>query len=124
MLLQLCSFKGRARRKEYWLVALCVGVFGEILNRACGLENGLLDNTDYSAFLEMNTTSQVLFCVIYLILILITIATSARRCHDLGHNGWWQLIPFYGIWMAFVPGESGTNKYGPDPKEMESVDEQ
>jgi uncharacterized membrane protein YhaH (DUF805 family) len=45
-------------------------------------------------------------------------ALSARRLHDVGRSGWWQLIPLtivgiipYLIWVLRA-GDSEANKYG------------
>jgi uncharacterized protein YegL len=39
-----------------------------------------------------------------------------KRAHDLGLSGWYVLIPFFGFWLFFAPGEAGPNKFGPDPR--------
>lgn len=98
--MKLLSFKGRTRRRDYWLISFGVGIglsFGEI-------------------FAE---TYPLLYLIIFIPLFWISIANGAKRCHDLGHNGWWQLIPLYCFWMAFQDGQSIANEYGPSPKDTE-----
>ncbi|MFV0553539.1 MAG: DUF805 domain-containing protein [Mangrovibacterium sp.] len=44
-------------------------------------------------------------------------AQNAKRCHDIGKSGWWQMIPLYIFWLFFKKGQKGANKYGFDPKQ-------
>lgn len=54
--------------------------------------------------------------IIILPLFWVLLAQGAKRCHDMGNNGWWQIIPLYGLWMLFDEGQKRSNNYGKDPK--------
>ncbi|MEI6312712.1 MAG: DUF805 domain-containing protein [Bacteroidota bacterium] len=48
------------------------------------------------------------------------LAQGAKRCHDRGNSGWFQLIPFYILWMLFADSDKGINEYGLNPKGIEN----
>lgn len=109
----LGNFEGRASRPEFWwwvlflwLINLVVNVFtgglGAILGG--GTEFGVLTFIGY---------------IIWIIIILATIAVGARRLHDSGRSGWLQLLwllPCIGPIILIIfwaqPGNPGDNKYG------------
>ncbi len=102
MFSRIFSFKGRIRRLEYGLTMLAYYL--------------------WSLPMDVMTEDQIppTYAIIYLATILpilwILFAQGAKRCHDRGNSGWYQLIPFYGFWMLFADSESGKNKYGECPK--------
>lgn len=100
------SFKGRIRRTEYWLSLFIYNIFNVFLT--------------VSAVMVGQSTQYVPLFALAIILIIPAIwfmwSQGARRCHDLGHSGWFQLIPFYGLWMLFADSKVGDNKYGNYPK--------
>ena len=105
------EFDGRARRSEYWWFVVC----NTMISIALSLVSTII-------FGE-NNNSDVLSNIYAIIVLIPTIAVSVRRLHDIGKSGWWYLlwfIPIIGwIWMLvllFTEGDSGSNKYGSDPK--------
>ncbi|MDA8963430.1 DUF805 domain-containing protein [Pseudomonadales bacterium] len=40
------------------------------------------------------------------------IMQGCKRSHDAGVSGWFQLIPFYILYLFFAKGDEGINKYG------------
>lgn len=92
-------FKGRARRTEYWIICVLASIYSSIWE-------SVLENSDSSSSLL------TIFIITWLFMLWPIFSVRTRRCHDLGHNAFWQFIPFYGIFLALAPGESKTNKYG------------
>ena len=96
------SFEGRIRRTEYGLslIAAAAGRVFVTMILASGNQEGL-------GFL--NLLFQVPFLWFFW-------AQGAKRCHDVGINGWYQLIPFCPLYLIFASGEEGSNEYGENPK--------
>lgn len=100
------SFKGRIRRMEY-----LISVYGIGITYRC-----------IGGFLLTLVPEEMIFLHVFILLLILVpyfwfdIAQSAKRCHDLGHNGWWQLIPLYPLMLIFEESKAEENKYGPCPK--------
>ena len=106
-------FSGRARRKEYWMFAL----FSFIISIIISVVSPMLGD------------SMGIAGIVYLLAVIIpSIAVAARRLHDTGRSGWWQLIaliPIIGaIWLIVLlclDSNQGDNVYGPNPKMVAPV---
>jgi uncharacterized membrane protein YhaH (DUF805 family) len=66
--------------------------------------------------IEIELQSEGLIDIIYIIPLWFSWAQGSKRCHDLGHSTWSQIIPFYIFFMWFAEGTRGWNEYGRDPK--------
>ena len=106
-------FRGRSRRKEYWLFALFCLVVLLILS-AADRATGTFD---------ASTGVGLLTGVFYLVILVPTIAVSVRRLHDTDRTGWWALLSFVPVIgtivllvFAVLPGTRGSNRFGPDPR--------
>ncbi len=105
------DFNGRARRSEFWwwalftvLVGFVAGIIDAVLGTRSASGNGLIGS------------------IAELAMVLPSLAVGARRLHDTGRSGWWQLL-----WIAVVVGwvfliwwfctdSEADNSYGPSPK--------
>jgi uncharacterized membrane protein YhaH (DUF805 family) len=96
------SFEGRIRRKEYVLTVTTIYVLSIVLGFVAQ------DGID-GLFL-------LLYFIIIAALLWVQLAQSAKRCHDVNTSGWFQLIPFYVLYLLFADGDKGSNRYGPSPK--------
>ena len=107
------DFDGRATRSEYWNYVLVYIMLSFGISVILGI--------------TQSTILGILAVVIYLVLLLPSLAVAVRRLHDIGKSGWMLLlglIPIIGgiIILVFLvkDSESGTNLYGPNPKEIEN----
>lgn len=104
------SFKGRIRRLEYGISYIIYYVYTWIISLTI---LGSFDGELYDGEID--------YILIWLLLQIpsywFLLAQNTKRCHDRGNSGWWQLIPFYGLWLLFADGEKCSNEYGNNPKE-------
>ena len=112
------TFKGRARRSEYWFIQL----FLIITNVAVGAIDLALMNGDVDRFIA-NGGGGIVGLVWILVTIVPALAVLVRRLHDTGKSGWWVLmgfVPFAGAIVLFVftvlDSTPGENKHGLSPK--------
>lgn len=108
------SFEGRIRRTEfgisYIIYSVTAFIFSMVLDK-------MGENDDDNIMLL------ILIYLVYIPLIWFLIAQGAKRSHDRGNSGWYQIIPFYGLWLLFADSESGKNEYGPNPKGLQNLEE-
>lgn len=109
------SFKGRIRRLEYGLSFIIYFVFIVISQIVSDdiiykYAYGGVSSAEYQGYLTI-------LLIISIPFYWFIIAQNCKRCHDVNSSGWMQLIPFYMLFLLFVRGTIGVNKYGKDPKE-------
>jgi uncharacterized membrane protein YhaH (DUF805 family) len=133
---QYVDFKGRARRKEYWMFNL---VYIIILIVAVVIENMAGLNFTYTnpfadfvvvGFEKRWLSEEVLLpygwvsTLVTLLHLLPGLGVLVRRLHDTGKSGWMALVSLIpiigGIWLLVLmctDSEGGDNAYGQNPKE-------
>ena len=115
VLKQYADFKGRARRKEYWMFILFNIIFGGIAMILDSVFGIAIEGVGYGP----------LYGVYVLVLFIPGLAVVVRRLHDIGKSGWMlliTLIPLIGaIWLLVLlltDSNPEENLYGANPKEV------
>ena len=114
---QYADFEGRARRTEFWMFTLLYSAIFTVLV-LFGVLIGVA--LDIPVLATLFAGLAVLF---YLAMIVPSLAVGARRLHDTGRSGWFQLlslVPFGGIVLLVFwieDGHPGVNQYGVNPKQ-------
>ena len=98
------SFNGRIRRLEYGISFIIYFVWLMIIEAA-------------GNSLSLSQGAAIMLLISYIPMLWFLWAQNAKRCHDRGNSGWYQLIPFYFLVLLFGDGDEGENEYGDNPKE-------
>lgn len=118
------DFRGRSRRREYWMFVLFTIVVTAVIDAVFGTRttNYGANNFNFAVAVQggVGGTLSGLFSLVSLIP---SLAVSVRRLHDQDRSGWMLLlvlIPFLG-WFALLvlmclEGTRGPNRFGSDPK--------
>lgn len=121
------NFKGRARRKEFWMFFLFAIVFSILFS----IIDSLLGTSYTFNYPVMDKSFPInigyISSVFSLAILVPSISVGVRRIHDVGKSGWLYVV-FYGLtifccvgifpWIYFMvkAGDAGENQYGSDPK--------
>lgn len=89
------SFKGRIGRTEYIISYIFFIAFYFLVGPT-------VETSDMGSLLGL-----LMIPILWFLL-----AQGAKRCHDTGRSGWWQLIPMFWIILLIAKGEIKANKYG------------
>jgi len=97
---RLFLFSGRIRRTEYWISLIIANVFFVVI-------------TELTKSTKLTQEIAIIAAIVGYWFLL---SQGAKRCHDRGNSGWYQIIPFYIFWMLFADSTPGFNVYGENPK--------
>jgi uncharacterized membrane protein YhaH (DUF805 family) len=111
-------FKGRARRREYWIFEL----LNTVIALALFLLAVMLGKAGYPYFLSLP--------FVYIAAMSIpSVASLIRRLHDTNRSGWFVLIsmipaigPLILFAMTVTDSDPGENRFGPNPKQPSTTE--
>jgi uncharacterized membrane protein YhaH (DUF805 family) len=102
------SFEGRIDRIEYF-ASILFSFLGRLLIVYLVFDGLKLDDSE-----TINNELRFFYFLFSLPIYIFLLAQGSKRCHDIGVNGWYQLIPFYVFYLLIAKGVEGDNIYGKD----------
>ena len=122
------TFSGRATRSEFWwyyLFTVIVQVVLTLLLFSTVDWTAIDPNDPMSTFQIYAGPVGIVMALVGIFFLISVLAAGARRLHDTGKSGWWQLImlltviPLLGllalvfmIYLWVQKSQEGSNKYG------------
>lgn len=97
MLKHLFSFNGKIGRLEYAITLILCSLYTSFVSEIIKPPA----SGDFIMFLGISIIPILVICF----------ASGAKRCHDLGVSGWYQIIPLYVLVMLFKNGVNTGDTY-------------
>jgi uncharacterized membrane protein YhaH (DUF805 family) len=103
------NIKGRINRKAFFVrLLLTIVIYFLFLVL---FNSGFHKNFGFRFENFYETIHIFIFPLIFSLFVLIQ---GAKRMHDINKSGWNFFIPFYNLYLTFLPGTNGNNDYGID----------
>ena len=123
------DFRGRSRRREYWLFSLFYVLVTLAVTGIMGAPSASYFGAGVHYQAMTTAPAQLLLNLFGLISFIPSLAVNVRRLHDIDRSGWWLLmwlVPLLGwiVMLVFMclDGTYGRNRYGYDPKGRGTAD--
>ncbi len=126
------DFEGRARRKEFWMAFAGILIANIVVSVPLtlllgGFDVSGLDIGDLGVSAdtgEEGSPGSEVNNIVSAAVLLLSLAVTTRRLHDIGRSGWWQILrfvlPVIGdiviLIMCLQDSQPGNNVYGYNPK--------
>ena len=96
---QYFDFKGRTKMMDFWMFLVVYIIINFLLSIVDMLLAAVLHFTILSSLFQL-----AMICPL--------LGIGARRMHDLGKSGWFQIIPLYNLYLWAQAGQKEANKWG------------
>ena len=110
------DFQGRANRSQYWLFALVHVIVIAVLWL---IDFFVFFGGDFDRIADETFALYPIATIYQLAVLFPVLGVTARRLHDTGRSGWWQLLPLIPLIGAIVliiflilPGDPEENSHG------------
>jgi uncharacterized membrane protein YhaH (DUF805 family) len=122
----LFSFRGRSSRRTYWLFSAGMFAFALLISALSPQPELHPDMTLTRLFDAAMAATPWWHWPLMALMVLVTLAVSARRWHDQDRSAWWNLLVLLTpllmigpmimfVMLGVIPGTPGRNRFGEPP---------